>query len=193
MSHLAHPPRTNESRRIEKAGPNKRHVLHVLPKEGSSSRSCPAIRMLKLRSCADLNRDCWIQGPECWPLHHRTMGNQQLAPSTTWTTKSPWRREGTGKKCPLKQESSMPVCPWPWHWESHISYILWGWVMKCISSQHILLSMLMTLLSQAGSLQGPPGVSQVALAVNDLGSGSGWQQSKQNWTLPAVLGCGVRM
>ena len=24
------------------------------------------------RSHADLNRDRWIQSPECWPLHHRT-------------------------------------------------------------------------------------------------------------------------
>ena len=28
--------------------------------------------MSKTRSHADLNRDRWIQSPECWPLHHRT-------------------------------------------------------------------------------------------------------------------------
>lgn len=27
-------------------------------------------RVLALRPRADLNRDCWIQGPECQPLHH---------------------------------------------------------------------------------------------------------------------------
>ena len=27
-------------------------------------------RVLALRPRADLNRDCWIQGPECSPLHH---------------------------------------------------------------------------------------------------------------------------
>ncbi len=41
---------------------------------------------------------------------------------------------------------------------------------------------------QAGSLQGFRGVSRDLLAVNDLGIGSGWQQSKQNWALPAVVG-----
>ena len=28
--------------------------------------------MSTTRSHADLNRDRWIQSPECWPLHHRT-------------------------------------------------------------------------------------------------------------------------
>ena len=27
------------------------------------------------RPCADLNRDCWIQSPECWPLHHKATGD----------------------------------------------------------------------------------------------------------------------
>ena len=31
------------------------------------------------------------------------------------------------------------------------------------------------------------------LAVNDLGTGSGWQQSKQNWALAAVVGQRIRM
>ncbi len=41
--------------------------------------SCPKMEKLPLvhrnktkRSCADGNRNRWIQGPECWPLHHRT-------------------------------------------------------------------------------------------------------------------------
>jgi len=41
---------------------------------------------------------------------------------------------------------------------------------------------------QAGSLQGSCGVSCNILAVNDPGIGSGWQQSKQHWALPAVVG-----
>ena len=28
-----------------------------------------------MRPRADLNRDCWIQGPECWPLHHEAVQN----------------------------------------------------------------------------------------------------------------------
>ena len=31
------------------------------------------------RPCADLNRDCWIQGPECWPLHHKATGEPSPA------------------------------------------------------------------------------------------------------------------
>ena len=27
----------------------------------------------RLRPRADLNRDRWIQGPECWPLHHEAI------------------------------------------------------------------------------------------------------------------------
>ena len=41
---------------------------------------------------------------------------------------------------------------------------------------------------QASSLQGSLGVSGDSLAVYDLGTGSGWQQSKQNWAPPAVVG-----
>ena len=42
--------------------------------------------------------------------------------------------------------------------------------------------------NQAGSLQGCLRVNEGSLAANDLGTGSGWQQSKQNWALPAVMG-----
>ena len=48
--------------------------------------------------------------------------------------------------------------------------------------------MLMAHPIQAGSLQGLHGVSCGALAVNDLETGSGWQQSKQTWVLLAVMG-----
>ena len=41
---------------------------------------------------------------------------------------------------------------------------------------------------QAGSLQVLDGVNGHDLAANNLGTGSGWQQSKQNWVLPAVVG-----
>ena len=63
-----------------------------------------------------------------------------------------------------------------------------SWVMECIGAQHVLLCMLMVLPDQGGSLQGSPGVSQDILAVDDPGTGSGWQQSKQNWALPSVVG-----
>ena len=51
----------------------------------------------------------------------------------------------------------------------------------------------MVLPDQAGSLQGSRSVSCNLLAANDPGIGSGWQQSKQNWTLLAVVGYWTRM
>ena len=48
--------------------------------------------------------------------------------------------------------------------------------------------MLMAHPIQAGSLQGLQSVSCDDLAVKDLGTGTGWQQSKQNWVLLAVMG-----
>lgn len=47
--------------------------------------------------------------------------------------------------------------------------------------------------NQAGSLQGSHGVSCDILAVNGPGSGSGWQQNKQNWAPHAVIGQWSRM
>ena len=44
------------------------------------------------------------------------------------------------------------------------------------------------ILNQTGSLQGTLGVSRGFLAANVPGIGSGWQQSKQNWALPAAVG-----
>ena len=41
---------------------------------------------------------------------------------------------------------------------------------------------------QASTLQGSHGASCGILAVNDPGTGTGWQQSKQNWALLAVVG-----
>ena len=60
--------------------------------------------------------------------------------------------------------------------------------MKCQGSQYVLQAMLMVYPNQAGGLQGSHGVSCDILAVNDLGIDLGWQQSKQNWALPAVVG-----
>jgi hypothetical protein len=63
-----------------------------------------------------------------------------------------------------------------------------GWVMKCSGTQQVLWSMWMVFPNQAGSLQGSHSVDCDILAVDDLEIGSGWQQSKQNWALPAVVG-----
>jgi hypothetical protein len=79
-------------------------------------------------------------------------------------------------------------------WEYPTSYGPVGdRVMECSRAQYVLYSMWMAHPGQAGSLQGPHGVSCGALAVNDPGIGSGWQQSKQNWALPAVVGQWARM
>ena len=78
-------------------------------------------------------------------------------------------------------------------WEYPISCCLWGWVMECIGMQHVLWLMWMAYPNQADSLQGFCGVNCTILAANDPGIGSGWQQSKQNWALPAVVGHWARM
>ena len=53
---------------------------------------------------------------------------------------------------------------------------------------YVLHSMLMGCPNQTGSLQGHPRGSKGGLAGNDPGTGLGWQQSRQNWTLLAVAG-----
>ena len=68
-----------------------------------------------------------------------------------------------------------------------------GWVMKYQALQHVLHLMWMAHPNQADSLQGPQGGNVEVLAANDLGIGSGWQQSKQNWALSAVVGKWVRV
>ena len=50
----------------------------------------------------------------------------------------------------------------------------------CGEAEHVLCTMLMAYPDQAPSLQGLQGVNPDVLAVEDLGTGSGWQQSKQN-------------
>ena len=56
-----------------------------------------------------------------------------------------------------------------------------------------LLTMWMVFPSQAAGLQGLPFVRRGVLAVNNLGIGSGWQQSRQNWMPAAVVGQRIRM
>ena len=62
------------------------------------------------------------------------------------------------------------------------------WVLACTGNLHPLQSVLILRPNQASSLQGSLNVSRDILAANDLGIGSGWQQSKQNWALLAVVG-----
>ena len=54
--------------------------------------------------------------------------------------------------------------------------------------RHVLQTVQMAYPDQASSPQGLCGVSRDPLVVNDLGTGSGWQQSKQNYALLAVVG-----
>ena len=58
----------------------------------------------------------------------------------------------------------------------------------CGGAAHVLQTVLMAYPNQASSLQGSHSVSCDILAVDDLGTGSGWQQSKQNQALLAVVG-----
>ena len=90
---------------------------------------------------------------------------------------------------------------------THIAFVLWnqlgvvvdpchpngGWVMECQALQQVLHLMWMAHPNQADSLQGSQSGNVEVLAANDLGIGSGWQQSKQNWALSAVVGKWVRV
>ena len=58
---------------------------------------------------------------------------------------------------------------------------------------YALLTMWMVFPNQAAGLQGLLCVDRGALAVKDLGIGSGWQQSRQNWVPAAVVGKRIRM
>lgn len=62
------------------------------------------------------------------------------------------------------------------------------WCRECCGAKHVMHPVWMAYPNQAGSLQGSQHVSADNLAVKYLGIGSGWQQSKQNWDLPAVVG-----
>ena len=68
-----------------------------------------------------------------------------------------------------------------------------GWVLKRIGAQHVLWIMSMAHPNQADRPQGSHHVSDGILVANDLDIGSGWQQSKQNWARPAVVGHWARM
>jgi len=65
--------------------------------------------------------------------------------------------------------------------------------MKWCSALYALQSMWIVHPGQASSLQGHRSVSCGVLAGNDWGTGSGWQQSRQNSTLLAVTGHWTRM
>ena len=61
-------------------------------------------------------------------------------------------------------------------------------ISECIGAQYVLLCMWMFCPNQARSLQGCHGVNRASLAVENWGNGSGWQQSRQNSVLLAVVG-----
>ena len=64
---------------------------------------------------------------------------------------------------------------------SHLSVPRKGvWLMECRGPLYVLCTMSMGCPNQTGRLQGHLRVSEGGLAGNDSGTGSGWQQSKQN-------------
>ena len=64
---------------------------------------------------------------------------------------------------------------------SHLSVPRKGvWLMECRGPLYVLCTMWMGCPDQTGRLQGHLRVSEGGLAGNDSGTGSGWQQSKQN-------------
>ena len=63
-----------------------------------------------------------------------------------------------------------------------------GWLVKCRQLYYVLLSTLMACPDQVGTQQGQRGGSCDVLVDNDMGTGSGWQQSKQNRAVSSVVG-----
>ena len=63
-----------------------------------------------------------------------------------------------------------------------------SWSVKCMCSDHVLLATLMACPDQVGTPQGQLSVSCDVLVDNDRGTGSGWQQSKQNPAVSSVVG-----
>ena len=63
-----------------------------------------------------------------------------------------------------------------------------GWSVKCMCSHYVLLAALMARPDQVGTPQGQRSVSCDVPVDNDWGTGSGWQQSKQNPTVSSVVG-----
>ena len=55
-----------------------------------------------------------------------------------------------------------------------------GWATECLGLLDVPQTVWMACPYQAASLQGSLGVGRAILAANDSGSGSGWQQSKQD-------------
>ena len=78
------------------------------------------------------------------------------------------------------------------HWRFSGLCHLTKWVMERWGAPHVQATVLMACPDQVSSLQGSLGVSREFLAANDLGTGSGWQQSKQNWALLTVAGARAR-
>jgi hypothetical protein len=60
--------------------------------------------------------------------------------------------------------------------------------MECRRPHHVLLVALRACPNQVGARQGRRGGGYDALADNDTGTGSGWQQSKQNRAASSVVG-----
>ena len=63
-----------------------------------------------------------------------------------------------------------------------------GWLMEYGCLHYVLLAVLRACPDQVGTLQGQRGASCDVLVDNDMGTGSGWQQSKQNRAVSSVVG-----
>ena len=70
----------------------------------------------------------------------------------------------------------------------HSWMLLCSWTLECGGPHYVLLCMWILHPNQASCLQGCHGVNHAILAVKNWGIGSGWQQSKQNSVLLAVVG-----
>ena len=90
------------------------------------------------------------------------------------------------RKLRRKKSFGTMFCTWDvsQHPVSHVA----GYRLQCWGLCYALCSMWMACPDQDGTLQGQRGVSCNDLADDDPGTGSGWQQNKQNCTVPSVVG-----
>ena len=63
-----------------------------------------------------------------------------------------------------------------------------GWLLQCWGLHYALHNMWMACPDQESTLQGQHGVSCDAPVDNEAGTGSGWQQNKQNCSVLPVVG-----
>ena len=110
----------------------------------------------------------------------RSKGQRPSSDRSKPTQTSPQRRAKTNLNMSCVYEAASWLVVFLTSGEVHASLCLRVWLMECRGRLYVLRAVWMGCPYQTGSPQGHPRVSRGGLAGNDSGTGSGWQQSKQN-------------